>query len=948
MNFTLADSSNVAGFYYEKSAFSGVKKIADKVREDVRKVCGFLPERIEDRNQLSDVAVFFGTIGQSDVIDELEKSGQINLVEIRGKREVYGFFLVSNVSNQVKQGLVIVGSDKRGTIYGLFHISDLLGVSPLVNWSHCYPQTKKSIVIMKKDEIVTKEPSVEYRGFFINDEWPAFGNWCMKRFGGMNATMYEHVFELLLRMRGNYLWPAMWASCFAKDGPGLANAELADEFGVVMGLSHHEPCLRHGEEYSHVRGADSIYGDAWNFRSNAEGITRFWEDGLKRNGHLENVITIGMRGERDSTIMGDEATLSDNIELLKDVIQTQHKLIQECVDEDLSKVPRLLALYKEVEAFFYGDEQSRGLLGWKELEEVILLLCDDNHGYLRTVPDQEMRKHPGGYGMYYHFDYHGDPISYEWTNSTYLPRVWEQMTMAYESGIRKLWIVNVGDLGLQEFPLSYFMQLAYDYDTWGVSAPNSTQAFTKLWMQKHFGTTFSLAQIDELCEIYSIYTRINHNRKPEHLGDNVYHPVHYDESFRVLKQINKVMEMCQQLLMVCNEETDGSFYELIYYNLMASMNLHKLWIYTGWNHYLSERGVLAANDCASIVCDCLQKDEDYKEKLHTVLGGAFYGFGLASHIGFKHWNDEESRNPVLHTVLPRKKPYAIVGIMNKEAYTSGEEWTKKKLVTDDFLDPRCSQFELYIALGSEMDLEYKIESDQEWIQLGEEEGTHSLLSSDKIKRISVRVAREQMPDSGLVVGNVSINLISTNAKVHVEIPVSLSANKKPYQVIRATEYAQIHEVNETKFVCLDKLGRDFDAMKLFPVLSDFSCKDVVKDDIPYLEYDVTVSEGGDYLGQFYLVPANPLYRHLKPCFCFTCNGEVYESAILSEHYEVGTSREWERGVVEHVRIHEEQVFMKEGQNKIRVYYKTPGLVLEKMVFAKKEEAFKKSFLGPIE
>ena len=247
----------------------------------------------------------------------------------------------------------------------------------------------------------------------------------MRHFGGVNAKMYEGVFELLLRLKGNYLWPAMWASCFAEDGPGLESAELADELGVVMGLSHHEPCLRHGEEYSHVRGKDSIYGDAWSFISNKEGITRFWRDGLKRNGHLENVITVGMRGERDSTILGANATLKDNIDLLRDVLKTQEQLIKEEVNEDLTKVPRMLALYKEVEAYYYGDEKTPGLKeGCDELEDVILMLCDDNHGYLRSLPDEKMRRHPGGFGMYYHFDYHGGPISYEWINSTYLPVVY--------------------------------------------------------------------------------------------------------------------------------------------------------------------------------------------------------------------------------------------------------------------------------------------------------------------------------------------------------------------------------------------------------------------------------------------------------------------------------------------------------------------------------------------
>ena len=193
---------------------------------------------------------------------------------------------------RIEKALVIAGSDKRGTIYGLFHLSEMLGVSPcqLVGGQAA---TKEEFLLADGYKYLSKEPSIRYRGFFINDEWPAFANWCLKHFGGFNAKAYEHVFELLLRLKGNYFWPAMWSARFYDDGPGLANAELADELGVIMGTSHHEPCLRQGEEYRYLRGKDSIYGDAWNFRTNKEGITRFWEDGLKRAASLRISLPSG-------------------------------------------------------------------------------------------------------------------------------------------------------------------------------------------------------------------------------------------------------------------------------------------------------------------------------------------------------------------------------------------------------------------------------------------------------------------------------------------------------------------------------------------------------------------------------------------------------------------------------------------------------------------------------
>lgn len=306
-------------FYEEESAWPGVKKTAEKVRRDIELVTGVFPraKRLrEGRGCRAGSAVLYGTVGRSALLERLEKEGKICLDPVRGKWEVYLFQVVKDPLPGIDNALVIAGSDKRGTIYGLYHLSEKIGVSPLVNWNHVRPAKRGSVTLTGEDDLISKEPSVRYRGFFINDEWPAFGVWAKTHFGGINAACYERVFELLLRLKGNYLWPAMWVSNFSLDGPGLLSAQLADEYGVVMSTSHHEPCMRSGEEYGMVRGEGSVYGDAWDFRANPEGITRFWRDGLIRNGKFENVITMGMRGENDTAILGKDATLADDQEYL--------------------------------------------------------------------------------------------------------------------------------------------------------------------------------------------------------------------------------------------------------------------------------------------------------------------------------------------------------------------------------------------------------------------------------------------------------------------------------------------------------------------------------------------------------------------------------------------------------------------------------------------------------
>lgn len=680
----------------EQSAFPGVIRVTEKVAHDVELVSGKkpqilvekeIPETLESSGE--DWTIIAATKGKSSFLKKLEEAGSAELKELEQKRECYAW-IFPEIKNRTKSNLlVIAGSDKRGTIYGLFHLSEMLGVSPFVDWCGLMPPKQEKIELREDMACISKEPSVRYRGFFINDEWPAFGNWCNHNFGGFNAKAYDHVFELLLRLKGNYLWPAMWSARFADDGPDLLNAELADEYGIIMGMSHHEPCLRQGEEYKYLRGKNSVYGDAWNFRTNREGITKFWEDGLKRSGKFENVITVGMRGEADTAIMGKNATLEDNIQLLRDVLKTQKKLIQERVNPDLTKVPRMIALYKEVEEFFYGNEKTKGLMGAEELEDVILMLCDDNYGNLRTLPTEEMRKHAGGYGMYYHLDYHGWPVSYEWINSSYLPKIWEQMSMAYDFGVRELWMVNVGDIATQEFPLSFFLDMAYDFDRWGSRALNCTQEYTRKWVRQQFGSVEEETQ-DTIADILEQYTKIIHRRRPEALNPETYHPVQEKESSRIFEEEEQLLKKLQDVyetIEKTNPQNLSAFIALVYYPAFGTMNLVKMQILAGWNHYYANLGAVCANDYGDEVERCMEQDRKAVEMYHQMDQGRWYGMGMSQHIGFTHWNEDECRNPVVMRVIPLKKRSILVAADGTAQHAEGSPWLDNTMKLKDFLNP---------------------------------------------------------------------------------------------------------------------------------------------------------------------------------------------------------------------------------------------------------------------
>lgn len=951
----------------EQSAFPGVIRVTEKVAHDVELVSGKkpqilvekeIPETLESSGE--DWTIIAATKGKSSFLKKLEEAGSAELKELEQKRECYAW-IFPEIKNRTKSNLlVIAGSDKRGTIYGLFHLSEMLGVSPFVDWCGLMPPKQEKIELREDMACISKEPSVRYRGFFINDEWPAFGNWCNHNFGGFNAKAYDHVFELLLRLKENYLWPAMWSARFADDGPDLLNAELADEYGIIMGMSHHEPCLRQGEEYKYLRGKNSVYGDAWNFRTNREGITKFWEDGLKRSGKFENVITVGMRGEADTAIMGKNATLEDNIQLLRDVLKTQKKLIQERVNPDLTKVPRMIALYKEVEEFFYGNEKTKGLMGAEELEDVILMLCDDNYGNLRTLPTEEMRKHAGGYGMYYHLDYHGWPVSYEWINSSYLPKIWEQMSMAYDFGVRELWMVNVGDIATQEFPLSFFLDMAYDFDRWGSRALNCTQEYTRKWVRQQFGSVEEETQ-DTIADILEQYTKIIHRRRPEALNPETYHPVQEKESSRIFEEEEQLLKKLQDVyetIEKTNPQNLSAFIALVYYPAFGTMNLVKMQILAGWNHYYANLGAVCANDYGDEVERCMEQDRKAVEMYHQMDQGRWYGMGMSQHIGFTHWNEDECRNPVVMRVIPLKKRSILVAADGTAQHAEGSPWLDNTMKLKDFLNPDCTRASVTLYSRSDLKAEYKVLKKPGWLSVEPMEGWLDGVSQKKV-RLNLTLIKQRLPETNQDTIQDSLEIATPEGKCEITVPVytgnlqdkkNVFVDTMGYLSIEAAHYVNSvpgnYKDRQVKFENLQGYGKTNSAMKAFP--SD-ACT-VPGQDAPYLEYQFVLEESGTYEAEFYMQPSNPVTRENQLLYAVRINEEMTETVnAVEKDYQVGDQAEkWAEGVLSQIRRQTVSIKCRAGFNTLRVYHVTPGFVLEKIVIYPMGEKPEESYLGPAE
>lgn len=965
---TLEISKN-KGLYFviPEECGTGVKKVAGKVAKDVEGTLSFCPEICETAVPAKQ-AVIAVTAGSGKLAETLcSKISKLGQVE--GKRESYAFIVAENPVEGIESALVIYGSDKLGTIYGLFHLSELLGVTAMVDWGDCQYVKQDSFILKEEDSFVSKEPSVKYRGFFINDEWPCCGNWATSHFGSFNAKMYDHIFEYLLRMKGNYLWPAMWAENFMLDGPDLESMKLADEYGIYIGMSHHEPCMRSGAEYSKVRGPKSPYGDAWSYVTNKEGILRFWEDGVKRSiGH--NVFpTVGMRGENDSKMLGEDSLISDNVRLLKEIITKQREMIHEHLETDGKKVPQLFAVYKEVEDYYFGGGSEEGLRGFKELEDVTLLLCEDNWGNMRALPEAFERNHKGGFGMYFHLDYHGDPVSYEWVSSTELSKIWEQMTEAYEYGVRELWIVNVGDVKFQEFPLNYFMDLAYDFEKWGSLAPNSTKEYTKAWIESVFGSYTSKKEREEIQEVLEGYLKINALRKPESLNNTVYHPAHYLECEKLLSFCGKLEEKNERLWKILEERGMGdAYFSMIYFSAEASFNLLKMHLYSGKNHLYASQGKAVANEYDKLVEACIEKDEALKTQMAEFKEGKWAGMELASHIGFTNWNDEDWRYPVRHIVRLPKKPRLVVTRADKtQHYTN--QYFPITLVIDDFVVSSSKKAKIQIANGGQGSVKWKIQEGARKVGLdgiAHESGEGSRCEWLEFSQISGETALQDEVEISLKEENLPLGEeVSCSFEIKTEtefVPVLVKALKKDTSalpegaflaehgmfVIDAVHYADkqagLYEGEVVEFEELYDFGKYQSGIKAFPVTSSFDSKE----NAPSVTYELYSEEEKDCFLNLYTSPANPLIYGGKLSVEVSVNegaGKLVE--FTKAGYKGGEPGciPWEQAVLNQEHVGSTEISLKKGLNKITVFAREAGMVLERLVVYPKDIERAVSYLG---
>ena len=585
---------------------SCVSRAVKSLQNDMLKVTGHQPNiQVVQSKEFPASAIVVGTVGSNSLIDNWVKKGVLK--DLKGKTEKY---IIKTIDNQ----LVIAGSDKRGTVFGIYELSKQMGVSPWYDWADV-PIEKHPQLFIKQGEYTDGEPAVRYRGIFLNDEAPCLTSWVKNTFGTNygDHRFYERVFELILRLKGNFLWPAMWGWAFYADDP--LNSKTADEMGIIIGTSHHEPMARNHQEYARKR---KDWG-AWNYQTNQQKLDQFFREGIERMKGTDDIVTIGMRGD------GDEAMSEDaDTKLLQRIVENQRKIIKEVTGKPASKTPQVWALYKEV--LDYYDK------GMRVPDDVLILLCDDNWGNVRRVPNAKERQHPGGWGLYYHVDYVGAPRNSKWLNVTPTQNMWEQLTLAADYGLDRLWILNVGDLKPMEYPITMFMDMAWNPREYHV---NNITDHTLRFCEQLFGKEQAVeaARILNLCNKYA-------GRSTAEMLDARTYNVKTGEWRQVADDYMRLEAEALRQFITLPVQYRDAYQELILFPVQAMSNIHQMYYAQAMNQWLASQNNPDANLWAARVREAFVRDSLLCAAYnHDIANGKWNGMMTQKHIGYTSWND---------------------------------------------------------------------------------------------------------------------------------------------------------------------------------------------------------------------------------------------------------------------------------------------------------------------
>lgn len=850
--------------------------------------------------------VLVGTAGRNAVVDRMIAEGRLPAPT---GWDGYVQAVVERPMDGVARALVIAGADKRGTIYGAYDISERAGVSPWAWWADVPVAVRRDLSLTPGRR--ADAPAVRYRGVFLNDEEPALGDWVRQTFGGFNHAFYEKVFELILRLKGNFLWPAMWGKAFYDDDP--LNAVMADEYGVVIGTSHHEPLARAHVEWER-------YGEgAWDWRTNREGLSDFWRDGVRRRGTTESLVTIGMRGDGDEAMSEDTA-----IPLLEDIVHSQRRIIEAVTGKPADETPQVWALYKEVQDYY--DQ------GMRVPDDVTLLFADDNWGNIRRLPAPGDRA--GGSGVYYHFDYVGGPRNYKWLNTTQNERTWEQMRLAWQAGADRLWIVNVGDLKPMEVPIDFFLDQAWNPQ--GMTVERMA-GWSRDWARAQFGE----AQADEFAELIDLYTRYNSRRKPELIGPDTFSLVNHGEADRIEAEWAELAARADKVRASLPAEYDDAFVQLVWFPIQASGNVTALHIETGRNRLYAAQGRWqAAQAAAEAVRARFARDAELEAIYHGLKGGKWDHMMSQTHISYDNWQQPE-RDVLPELATARAERGARLGVAvegRAEAVATGAGARLPEL------SPYGAARWIEVFDRGDRPADFRIEAGAPWLSLSRTEGragetTRIAVSADWA---AVPAGRHEVPVT--VTGPDGAVVVTAVVTRPAEPPAAGRFVESDGAVaVEAVDYARAIGGPGVDWQVAPGLGRTGSAVT---TASSDAVGLTPGGDGPRLEYDIHLTEAGEAEVQLWLSPTLDFRGRDGLRYAVSIDdglAQVVTLDLLAAG--AGENADWDRAVSDNLaRTVSRHRIATPGPHTVKVWLVDSGLVFQRLVVATKP--LPDSYMGP--
>ncbi|MGR3812407.1 glycosyl hydrolase 115 family protein [Jiulongibacter sp. NS-SX5] len=899
---------------YDGSENVLIQKSAEFLSSDIEKVTGRKTPLATQRRGLSQNVIILGTITESEYIKDLVQSGKLNIDEIAGAWEGFIIQRVNNPFPGIDEALVIAGSDRRGVAFGSFTLSEKMGVSPWYWWADI-PVQKQENIWLKTERYVSEGPSVKYRGIFINDEAPALRNWAKEKFGDFNHLFYEKVYELLLRNKANYLWPAMWVpSIFNEDDP--LNPKLANDYGIVISTSHHEPLMRSHNEWYKFGGGD------WNYVTNKEKLQEFWRGGIKRMGDYESVVTVGMRGDGDEAMSEETA-----VGLMQEIIADQREIIEEVTEKPAAETPQVWAVYKEVQDYY--DK------GMRVDDDIMVLFCDDNWGNLRILPKKKDLNHSGGYGLYYHFDFVGGPVSYRWLNTVQIERTWEQMNLAYQYGVKDLWLVNVGDIKPMELPISFFLDFAWQPEA--IQAKDLPSFYTN-WVEQQFGEHFTT----EIAELLALYTKYNARRTPEMLKPDTYSLPNYREADRIVEEYNLLLSKAKTIYSQLPEQYQAAFYQLVLSPIEMCATVNEMLVASEKSKIYAKQGRASANMYAERVKELFEKDARLAEEFHTeLMDGKWNHIMSQTHLGYTSWNNPEvnAMPPVFAVDL---KEEASLGF----AIENGKDSSADEPLSFSQFDNLADQsFYLEVFNKGSKPLKYQISTKEDWIKISKTKGE---IQYDE--KVFVSIDWSKVP-SGKSIG--TITLEGAGEKVQISVPAFKSSEKavgfiETHGVVSmdANHFTAKRDKDNVSWTAVPNLGRTGSSMMISPVNIDRQ----TLENAASLEYDFTLLNPGEIKVHSYLSPTQDFRKEDGLHFAVSIDNQEPVVLNMNEGETIPDytyPKWWNDSVGDHIKIRSSQhTVSSSGKHTLKIWALDPGVVFQKFVID--AGGLKESYLGPPE